>query len=126
MRKLVFFGMLLFHFSLTGESLAGPTLSSEEACVHLVKVANSQRFAGSQSTGEYKCYVESVKSKFFVLALRYSGMEVKEGTSNLVAYYALEKSNSTVYEWNFANEKRERQVWPLRTKDKPFLKKRTD
>ena len=96
---------------------AEPVRSAGVACSHLVGVAGSLKLAGTQASGKYICSAESETSEFFVLALRYVGPEIKDGTSNLVGYYAVNKPRAEVYEWDFVGEKSQRLVWPRALKD---------
>jgi hypothetical protein len=56
------------------------------------------------------------EKKYFVFALKYSGREVVEGSSNLVGYYLVESGSGSIYEWDLGQGKRIGQVLGLETK----------
>lgn len=93
-------------------SLASPAQmaneSKEKACKALSSLAKARHLA-VKSPGEYRCesVEDFVNRAYFVIGLKFWAVDVPKGFdgSNLVGWYAVRKSDDTVYELNVADWK---------------------
>lgn len=75
-------------------------------CARLAQVAQALHLAGPGTAGRYQCDVQQRTPSGQVLALRYQGPEVRDGSSNVVGYYEVDRKTQAVHPWDLATGKR--------------------
>ena len=81
--------------------------SRGEACNVLLKEAALRHLAAKESPdGYYDCQPESDADSYIILGLHYRLKSQRSAAgSNLVGWYAVDKSNGQLYEWDMANQR---------------------
>ncbi len=75
-------------------------------CARLAQVAQALHLAGPGTAGRYQCDLQQRTPAGQVLALRYQGPEVRDGSSNLVGHYEVDRRTQAVHPWDLAAGKR--------------------
>lgn len=81
-------------------------------CARLAQVAQALHLAGPGTAGRYQCDLQQRTPAGQVLALRYQGPEVRDGSSNLVGYYEVDRRTQAVHPWDLATGKRAAEPLP--------------
>lgn len=108
-------GLLLVLAPVLGaaqEKAVGRVAGPPPGCARLVQVAQALHLAGPGTAGRYQCDLQQRTPAGQVLALRYLGPEVRDGSSGLVGYFEVDRRTQAVHPWDLATGKRAAEPLP--------------